>query len=206
MLERAREKRARRRDRLQLVAIVAEADDHRLRVETARAPRAAGGRLVEDQLAEVDDGRHVAPRRTRRSARRCPRPAADRSRCPDSAGRVRLPEQLAKAPPRAAAAGTRRRRRPAAPRARGRRARPRPRAPRGCAPSRRTRPRAPRAIATPRGKLLVAAHRVLELRAVRLDDVARAGRRGDGSAEHDVICEDESAGKRSRNAAAFSST
>ena len=38
---------------------------------------------------------------------------------------------------------------------------------------------------------LVAAHRVLELGAVRLDDVRRAGRGADGAAEQHVVGEDE---------------
>ena len=43
----------------------------------------------------------------------------------------------------------------------------------------------------PRGQLLVAAHRVLELGAVRLDRVARTGRGGDRAAEQNVVREDE---------------
>ena len=43
----------------------------------------------------------------------------------------------------------------------------------------------------PRGELVVAAHRVLQLRAVRLDRVRRAGRRGHGPAEQDVVGKDE---------------
>ena len=43
----------------------------------------------------------------------------------------------------------------------------------------------------PRRELLVVAHRVLELGAVRLDRVARAARRRDGPAEQDMVGEDE---------------
>ena len=43
----------------------------------------------------------------------------------------------------------------------------------------------------PRRQARVAAHRVLELGAVRLDRVARAGRGPDGAAEEDVVAEDE---------------
>ena len=46
-------------------------------------------------------------------------------------------------------------------------------------------------LAPPRRQLLVAAHRVLELGAVRLDRVARAGRGADGPAEQDVVREDD---------------
>ena len=47
-------------------------------------------------------------------------------------------------------------------------------------------------LASPRpASSLVAAHRVLELGAVRLDRVAGAGRRPDRPAEEDVVAEDE---------------
>ena len=51
--------------------------------------------------------------------------------------------------------------------------------------------RAAERLASPAGELLVAAHRVLELGAVRLDRVASAGCGPDRSAEEDVVAEDE---------------
>jgi hypothetical protein len=57
MFERSREERPRRRDRLQLVAVVAEADDHRLRVEAGERLEQQVHALVEDQLAEEHDRR-----------------------------------------------------------------------------------------------------------------------------------------------------
>src|ERR671937_242742 len=47
------------------------------------------------------------------------------------------------------------------------------------------------AVSSPRRKLRVAAHRVLELGAVRLDGVGRGGGRRDGPAQEDVVREDE---------------
>ena len=46
-------------------------------------------------------------------------------------------------------------------------------------------------LSPPRLELRPPAHRVLELRAVRLDRVARAARRADGAAEEHVVAEDE---------------
>ena len=51
--------------------------------------------------------------------------------------------------------------------------------------------RAAESLASPAGELLVAAHRVLELGAVRLDRIAGAGRGPDRSAQEDVVAEDE---------------
>ena len=51
--------------------------------------------------------------------------------------------------------------------------------------------RARERLTSPGGELLVAAHRVLELGAVRLDHVARAGRRSHRPSGHDVVREDD---------------
>ena len=50
-------------------------------------------------------------------------------------------------------------------------------------------------LSPPRRQLLVAAHRVLELGAVRLHGEARAARGGDRAAGDDVVREDEVGGK-----------
>jgi hypothetical protein len=55
--------------------------------------------------------------------------------------------------------------------------------------------RASERLASPGGELDVPPHRVLELRAVRFHDVARARRRCDRPAEHDVIREDDVGGQ-----------
>ena len=60
VLERAREERPRRRRGLELGAVVAEADDHRAGVEAAQRLEQEVDALVADQLAEVDDRRLVA--------------------------------------------------------------------------------------------------------------------------------------------------
>ena len=51
--------------------------------------------------------------------------------------------------------------------------------------------RAGKRLASPRGQLGIAPHRVFELRAVCLDDVARARSGGDRRAEEHVIREDD---------------
>ena len=58
--ERAGEQRARRRSSLQLGPVVAEADDHRARVDLPQRVQQHVDALVVEQLAEVDDGRLVA--------------------------------------------------------------------------------------------------------------------------------------------------
>ena len=193
VLERPGEERARRRDRLELLPVVAEADDHRPRVERRAAPRAAGGRPCCRAASRSRRRSARRPRGTPRAARRCPRPAAARSRSPGSAGRARAsssePRERRVARLRAR---TRRRRRPAAPRARGRRGRRRPPAPRGCARSRRRRRRRAASVSRPQAlELRVPAHRVLELRAVRLDREARPRSAPDGRPEQHVVREDE---------------
>ena len=60
VLERAGEERPRRRDPLQLVAVVAEADDDRARVHAAQRLEQHVDALVVEELPEVEDGRRVA--------------------------------------------------------------------------------------------------------------------------------------------------
>ena len=179
VLERPGEERAlRRRMRLELAPVVAEADDHRPRVELAQRLEQHVDALVVEELPEVDD-RRLGPREERAEPlARCPRPAAARPRCRGSADRAGLLEQRRRAP------------------------RPRARAPlldvdagrhlvhavdvaahllehladvrRADEHGLRSRERlGPSAL-----ELGSAAHRVLELRAVRLDGVRRAGSRG----------------------------
>ena len=80
--------------------------------------------------------------------------------------------------------------------ARGRRGRRRPRAPRGCAPSRRTSPRPRERLPPPALELRPAAHRVLELGAVRLDAKRRAGRGADRPAHQHMVREHEVGGQQ----------
>src|SRR5436190_23561221 len=60
VLQRAREERSRRGDLLQRGAVVAEADDHRTRIEVAESFEQQVDALVADQLAEVEDRGLVA--------------------------------------------------------------------------------------------------------------------------------------------------
>ena len=62
VLERAREERARRRARLELLAVVAEADDDRASVDPPQRVEEDVDALVVEQLPEVEDGRLVARR------------------------------------------------------------------------------------------------------------------------------------------------
>ncbi len=116
VLQGAREQRPRRRGRLELRPVVAEADDHGAGVEALERLEEDVDALVVEELAEVDDRRLVAGEERRERARRCPRRAAAPPRSPGSAG-PRAPRRGGRRAPRpAAAAGTRPRRRPAAPR------------------------------------------------------------------------------------------
>ena len=54
-------------------------------------------------------------------------------------------------------------------------------------------------LSAPRRQLFVAAHRVLELGAVRLDRVRRAGSRRHGPPEEDMVGKDEVGGKLGAN-------
>ena len=183
------------RQPLELLAVVAEADDHRAGVELLQRLEQQVDALVVEQLPEVEDGRLVA--RPRNAARRSALPSSGRRSLPSgSAGRA--------APPRAA--------RPA-PRARGWGRNSSTSTPGGTSWTRSTWPTtssstrrmcseptktavgARERLPPPRLQLRVAAHRVLELRAVRLDREARAARRADRAAEQDVVGEDEVGGE-----------
>jgi hypothetical protein len=59
VLERSGEERARRRDRLQLVPVVAEADDQRAGADAERRPKEQVDSLVEEELAELEHRRPV---------------------------------------------------------------------------------------------------------------------------------------------------
>src|SRR5262249_42618389 len=60
VLEWPREERARQRDPLELLAVVAEPDDHCARVDRAQSLKQDVDAFVVEQLPEVDDGRRVA--------------------------------------------------------------------------------------------------------------------------------------------------
>ena len=165
---------------LELGAVVAEADDDRARIDPAQRLEQHLDALVPDQLAEVDDGRPVAGEERREPLGVALVRVAARSRCPGSAG-PRAPRRPAPpAPPPGPAAARARRRRRAGSCAR---ARPCPQisasTSRMCSEPTITAAAPLERLAAPARQLLVPAHRVLELGAVRLDDVARAAARAD---------------------------
>ena len=108
--------------RLELLAVVAEADDDRRARRAGAARRRAHGRPC-CRAASRSRGRSARRSRTTpRAARRCPRRAAARSRSPGFGGsRRHSVEQRGERDVALLRAGTRRRRRRAAPRARARR-------------------------------------------------------------------------------------
>ncbi len=118
------------RERLELRAVVAEADDDRPRIEPPKRFEQDVDALVPEQLPEVDDRRPLPPRGTPPVA---PHSASSGRRSLALSGIRRiapgLGEQALQAPPRAASDATRRRRPRAAPRGRGRPDRIPPRAP-----------------------------------------------------------------------------
>ncbi len=90
VLERPGEERARRRGRLELGAVGAEADDDEARVDPSHRLEQHLDALLLDQLPEVDDGRRVA-REERREPSALPSSGRRSSPLPDSAGRAAPP-------------------------------------------------------------------------------------------------------------------
>ena len=195
MLERPGEKHPLRSGVLQLGAVVAEADDHRARIELAHRVEQQVHALVEEQLPEVKDGRLVR-REERREALGV---AVVRQAFVRVAGVRRVGPRLHQQPPEGLPAllrpelidvnagrnlvhavdvaddvfedGTD---------VRG---------------TDEHRFRVCEGLRPPRRQLVVAAHRVLELRAVCLDHEGCAAGETDRSAEQDVICEHEICGQ-----------
>ena len=198
--------RKRRGEPLELGPVVAEADDHRARVERGERLEQELDALVLDQLAEVDDRRPVAgeERREPLGVALVGQPLVRRSRVRRILPRLVeevgqrlvavLPDELVDVDAR------RHLDHPVdvtrdllqhladVPRADedrlGRRER----------------------LAAPALEPRPPAHRVLELRAVRLDPEAHAARRTDRGAHQHVVRETRSAGSSARSAAAFAST
>ena len=192
VLERPGEERARRSRSLELLAVVAEADDDGPRVDVPQRLEEDVHALVPQELAEVEDGRLVLgeerlePVRVPLVGQPLVRVAGVRRIGPA------LGDQVAQRLVARAAGRTRRRRRPAGRRARGRRGRRPRRAPCGCAPSRRRPPRRPRATLSPtRDSSSFPRIEYSSSRAVRLDRVPGPRRRRHGPAEHDVVREHE---------------
>ena len=107
VLERPGEERPRRRDPLELAAVVAEPDDERAARRPRASPRAARERPC---CRGASRSRGPWARRrggTRRSARRCPRREAAPARCEDWAGRRVPPRAVRRAPSRGRSARTR---------------------------------------------------------------------------------------------------
>ena len=89
VLERTREGRAAGREALELLAVVAEADDQQRGRRGRAPPRAGRGRPCSGAACRSRGSSGGRPRRTPPAARRCPRPGAARSRCRGSADRPR---------------------------------------------------------------------------------------------------------------------
>ena len=72
--------------RLECLPVVAEADDHRARIDVAQRLQQDVDALVVEELPEVDDRRLLVLRERPPAARRCPRPGAARSALPGFGG------------------------------------------------------------------------------------------------------------------------
>ena len=188
VLEGAREECARRRQRLERGAVVAEADDDGTHVESSQRFEQHLHALVLDQLPDVDDGRHVARERSLEACRvaaigmtlvlvlrillgrgdqLCERAQAvfGDELLDIDAGR-HLVHAVDVADDVLENGSDVRRADEDGVGARER-------------------------LRSPARELLAPAHRILELRAVRLHGVARTRRRSDGSAEQDMVREDD---------------
>ena len=201
------EERVPRRQRLELVPVVAEADDHRPRVEAVQRLEQQVDALVVEQLAEVEDGRPLAREEALEPARvALVREPLVRG-CRGWAGRGGTPRSGRSGLPRGPSAGTRRRRRPAAPRGRARRGRRPPRAPpRMCAePTKTASARAsasrPQAASSALPRIEYSSSEPCALTANRAP-----GRRRDRPARQDVVREDEVGRQVASSARALAST
>ena len=210
MLERAGEERVEPpRLPLELGPVVAEADDHGAGVEAAQRLEQHLHALVLDQLAEVDDGRRGRPPGRRASRFALPSSASRSSALPGFGASSRdSREQPSSA---WASRGAGRHSSTSTPGGISCTPSTTPHTSRTtlrmCAGADDRRRRAANTSAPHCRQLRVAAHRVLELGSVGLDDVAAAARGADGAADQHVVDEHETAGAGSaRIAAAFAST
>ena len=191
VLERAGEERARGRRRLELAAVVAEADDERARIEAVERLEQDVDALVQEQLAEVDDRRPIEGEE-RLQALRVPLvglPLVHLPRVRRVAARLgeELRERLVlRLRPELLDVDARRHLVYALDVADD--------LLEHLADVRRAdedRPCALERLPSPRREVAVAADRVLELRAVRLHGVRRACRRADRTSRKDMVREDE---------------
>ncbi len=188
--------------------VVAEADDDRPRVERRERLEQHLDALVLDQLPEVDDRRRARRRRSARAARRCPRPGAAPRRCRGSAGRRRASSSSA------ASASLARLRAELVDVDAGRHlvdavdvADDLLEHSRMCSEPTKTASARASASAPHASSSGPPAHRVLELRPVRLDArSARRSRRRPAPPSSTWFAKTRSAGRSSRSAAAFAST